>query len=42
MPSIEELTEMPELVEARDALVAALERLGDINPLVYTEAERLD
>ena len=32
----------PQLVEARDAMLAALEHLGDIDPSVYSEAERLD
>ena len=29
------------LKEARDALVAAMEHLGDIDPSVYSEAERM-
>ena len=31
----------PQLVEARDAMLAALEHLGDIDDSNYTEAERL-
>ena len=30
------------LKEARDALVAAMPHLGDIDPSVYSERERLD
>ena len=33
---------MPELVESRDAMLAAMECLGDIAGSVYTKAERLD
>ena len=30
----------PQLVDARAAMLAAMEHLGDINPLVYSEQER--